>query len=85
MPGEVFQSAFKPKVSVVAQGTGKIARVEVYLDGKLAHSEEPPGNAAVLEYENKNPDNAWHSYFVRVLQADGTMAVTQPFWIRYQP
>jgi hypothetical protein len=85
MPGEVFQSSFKPKLSVVVQGTGKLAKVEVWVDGKVVHSEEPPGLAAVIEYENKTADHAWHSYVVRVVQADGGMAVTQPFWIRYQP
>ncbi len=85
MPGEVFQTAFRPKISVVAQGTGKLAKVEVWQDDKLVLSEEPPGAASVLEYENKNADNAWHSYTVRVLQADGAMAITQPLWIRFQP
>jgi len=84
-PGDVFQTSFKPKIHVVAQGTGKLAKVEIWQDDKLVKSEEPPGAASVLEFEYPNADATWHSYTVRVLQTDGAMAVTQPMWIRYTP
>jgi hypothetical protein len=85
VPGEIFQTSFKPKISVVVQGTSKLARVEIWQDDKPVQVDSPPGVAAVLEYENTAADNAWHSYSVRVEQADGAIAVTQPMWIRYVP
>jgi hypothetical protein len=85
VPGEVFQTALPPVITVQAQGTGKLAKVEIWRDAKLIMSEEPPGAAAVLECPDLDIDRAWHHYTVRILQADGAMAITQPFWIRYQP
>jgi hypothetical protein len=85
IPGEVFQTARAPVITVQAQGTGKLAKVEIWRDNKIIMSEEPPGNAAVVECPNPDIDGGWHHYTVRVLQQNGAMAITQPFWIRYQP
>jgi hypothetical protein len=85
VPGDVFQTARTPTITVQAQGMGKIAKVEIWRDNQLIKTDEPPGNAAVLEYSNPNIDRQWHSYLVRVIQVDGAMAVTQPFWIRFLP
>lgn len=85
IPGEVFQTARAPVITVQAQGTGKLAKVEIWRDSKIIMSEEPAGSATVLECPNPNIDGGWHHYTVRVLQENGAIAITQPFWIRYQP
>jgi hypothetical protein len=85
VPGEIFQTSRKPTINVTVLGTDKLSKVEIWQDETLVKSEEPPGNAAVLEYVNANPDRKWHSYTIRILQADGAQAVAQPFWIRYLP
>ena len=85
LPGDVFQTSFRPAISVTAQGTGKLKSVEIWLDNKLIKSEEPPGQAALLEYIYEKGDRQWHSYTVRVTQENGAVAIVQPFWIRYLP
>lgn len=85
LPGDVFQSYFKPTISVLAQGTGKLSAVEIWLDNKLVKKEVPPGQASILEYTYSEPDRQWHSYTVRAVQENGTEAIVQPFWIRYIP
>lgn len=85
LPGDIFQSYFKPTINVLVQGTGKLKAVEIWQDNKLIKSEEPPGQAAILEYSNSQPDRQWHSYTVRVVQENGAQAIAQPFWIRFIP
>ncbi len=84
LPGEIFQSSFKPSISVVVQGTAKIKSVEIWQDNKLVKSESPPGQAAILEFTDENVNTQWHSYTVRILQENGAEAIAQPFWIRSQ-
>ncbi|MFT3878752.1 MAG: hypothetical protein QM703_03715 [Gemmatales bacterium] len=71
LPGDVFQTSFRPNISITAQGTGKLRSIEVWLDNKLIKSEEPPGQAALMEYIFDKNDRAWHSYTVRVTQENG--------------
>jgi hypothetical protein len=85
LPGDVFQTSFRPAISVTAQGTSKLSKVEIWMDNKLVKSEEPPGTAAVLEFIYDKGDRQWHSYTVRVTQENGAEAIVQPFWIRYLP
>lgn len=83
LPGDVFQTSFQPTISITAQGTGKLKSIEVWLDNKLVKSEEPPGQAALMEYKYDKGDRQWHSFTVRVTQESGAVAIVQPFWIRY--
>ncbi|HQR07830.1 MAG TPA: hypothetical protein PLN21_13465 [Gemmatales bacterium] len=83
LPGDVFQTSFRPTISITAQGTAKLKSIEVWLDNKLIKSEEPPGKAALMEYKYEKSDRQWHSYTVRVTQENGAVAIVQPFWIRY--
>lgn len=85
LPGDVFQTSFRPSINVTVQGTSKLKSVEIWLDNKLIKSEEPPGQAALLEYTQEKGDREWHSYTVRVTQENGAEAIVQPFWIRYLP
>lgn len=85
LPGDVFQTSFRPAINVTVQGTGKIKNVEIWQDNKLVMNEEPPGAAAILEYKNETTDRQWHSYTVKVIQENGAEAIAQPFWIRYIP
>ncbi|MFO0812877.1 MAG: hypothetical protein U0796_06640 [Gemmatales bacterium] len=82
LPGDIFQTAFKPTISVIAQGTGKIKSVEILQDNKVVKSETPPGQAALLEFVNETVDRNWHSYTVKVIQENGAEAISQPMWIR---
>jgi hypothetical protein len=79
LPGDIFQTAFKPTISVIASGTGRIKSVEILQDNKVVKSEAPPGQAALLEFVNDKVDN---SYIVKVVQENGAEAISQPMWIR---
>jgi len=85
MPGDAFHTSFRPAINVTVQGASKLKSVEVWLDNKLVKSEEPPGQAALMEYIHDKADRQWHSYTVRVTQENGAEAIVQPFWIRYMP
>jgi hypothetical protein len=85
LPGDIYQTSFKPSISLVAQGTSKLQSVEIWQDNKIVKNESPPGQASILEYTGSSTDRQWHSYTVRVLQESGAEAIVQPFWIRYIP
>lgn len=82
LPGDIFQTSFKPSISVTVQGTGKLKAVEVWQDNKLVKTEAPPGQAAILEFVDEKVDTQWHSYTVKVIQENGAEAISQPMWIR---
>jgi hypothetical protein len=84
LPGDIFQTSFKPSISVTVQGTGKLKAVEVWQDNKLVKTESPPGQAAILEFVDEKVDTQWHSYTVKVIQENGAEAISQPMWIRSQ-
>lgn len=85
LPGDVFQTSFKPTISMIAQGTSKLQSVEIWQDNKMVKNETPPGQASILEYTSSVADRQWHSYTVRIVQESGAEAIVQPFWIRYIP
>lgn len=85
LPGDIFQSSFRPTISLIAQGTSKLQSVEIWQDNKMVKNETPPGQASILEYTSNVADRQWHSYSARILQESGAEAIVQPFWIRYIP
>ncbi|HMO36242.1 MAG TPA: hypothetical protein PKA06_09375, partial [Gemmatales bacterium] len=85
LPGDIFQSSFKPDIQVTVQGTGKLKSVEILVDNAVVKNENPPGQAAILAYTDEKVDAKWHSYIVRVVQEDGHEAISQPMWIRCIP
>jgi hypothetical protein len=76
----------KPRLDVVAIGTGAVERVDVIRNGKMVHSEKPEKDAAEVRFRWDDPAPVKGEqpsyYYVRVLQKDGQMAWASPFWVR---
>jgi hypothetical protein len=75
----------KPRLSVVALGTGPIGRVEIIRNGEVAHTYLPEKNTgeARFTWEDPTPRKGEKAsfYYVRVVQIDGHMAWASPIWV----
>jgi hypothetical protein len=74
----------KPSMDIVALGTGVIDKVEVLRNGKVVHTHQPKKGAeeARFSWEDPDPKGAVSYYYVRVMQKDGQMAWSSPFWVK---
>jgi hypothetical protein len=76
----------KPRLDVVAIGTGPIDRVEVLRNGKVEHTGRPGKDPAEVRFRWDDPapvkGDAPSYYYVRVIQKDGQMAWASPIWVQ---
>ena len=86
-----IDALFPLRLSVMAEGTANIDRVEVIANGAVIHScNRHMGrftrSAFLLEIPNKGANLAQTSryYYVRVVQTDGHMAWSSPIWIDFE-
>ena len=63
-----------------ADRSDKIAKIELFKDGVVVHTDEPKGNTRRLKIRDK-PEQGEHYYFVKVTQADGNMIWSAPVWV----
>jgi hypothetical protein len=84
--GDEVKSA-RPKLEVIAVGTGPIAVVEVLRNNKLVHFVKPKkvGPEEIrFSWEDPLPlpGTQANYYYVRVVQVNGQMAWSSPIWVR---
>ena len=83
--GDEFQTEAALPVVVEARGTALIKRVDLLKDGEVIHSVEPGIAAGEWEFPNTRFDLKPHFYYVRLLQEDGMIAWSSPFFVNYPP
>ncbi|MBM3794096.1 MAG: DUF3604 domain-containing protein [Acidobacteria bacterium] len=71
-------------LKVRARGTGEVARVDVIKDSQIVYTAEPKSRDVHFEFINKGDVAARHYYYVRVLQTDGMIARSSPFFVNYK-
>ena len=71
----------RPELTLRVRGTAPIARVELLRDGQVIHRVEPGTAEVELRYVDTTPARGRRYYYFRIVQADGEVAWTSPFWI----
>jgi hypothetical protein len=63
-----------------ADADDKIAKIELFEDGKVVATDEPNKQARCWGVE-RTPEPGKHYYFVKVTQADGNLLWSAPVWV----
>jgi hypothetical protein len=79
--GDIFSAADPPVLKVKVVGTGPIARVVVIKNNRFVHSLEPNQKAVEFEFRDADFQAGENYYYVRVEQADGSLAWSSPIWV----
>jgi hypothetical protein len=81
--GDEFTSDGPVTLSVFAQGTGRIKKVDIIKDFKYVYSNAPESDRVEFRWTDEEPpasgDLSW--YYVRILQDDGEIAWASPIWV----
>jgi hypothetical protein len=84
--GDEFETAERPTLDIVVQGTAPIAKLHVIRDNKYVYTTEPNEPEVKLRYtDTAAATGKLHYYYVRIEQADGSLAWASPMWITYKP
>ncbi len=81
--GEEFRSAKSLPIKIYVRGTRQIAKVEVIKDSEIVYTKEPKTQEARFEFAETAVNGQRHYYYVRVLQDDGMIAWSSPFFVNY--
>jgi hypothetical protein len=82
--GDEFALSKAVPVRVKARGTGPVARVDVIKDSKVIYTAEPKSKQVSFEFTDKADVAGRHYYYVRLVQEDGMIAWSSPFFINYR-
>ncbi|MBN8729137.1 MAG: hypothetical protein J0L64_01250 [Acidobacteria bacterium] len=82
--GDELKTVKQLPITVKARGTAKVARVEVIRDSEVVYTAEPGTQDVSLSYLDKADLGARHYYYVRLMQADGQIAWSSPFFVNYK-
>ena len=83
--GDEFSTDAALPVVVKAQGTAPIERIDLLKDGQVIHSVQPATATGEWEFPDTDFDLKPHFYYVRLLQEDGMIAWSSPFFVNYPP
>jgi len=77
-------SASKPlPISVKARGTAAVTRLDIIRDARVIYSAQPGARDVSLSFMDTAPGAGRHYYYVRLLQADGMIAWSSPFFVNW--
>ena len=79
--GEEWTQADAPELDVKVLGTGKIDRIDLIKDYQFVYTSRPEGANANFTWMDNDFDDGTHLYYVRVEQADTSLAWASPVWI----
>ncbi len=82
--GDSLQSSQPKLLRVQARGTGPVATIDVLKDGKVIHTANPNRQTVELEFLDQEADYRRHYYYVRLLQRNGMIAWSSPFFVNYE-
>lgn len=82
--GDEFQTGKSLPIKVKARGTGAVSRVEVIKDSKVIYTAEPKKQDVSFEFTDKESVAGRHYYYVRLMQEDGMIAWSSPFFLNYK-
>jgi hypothetical protein len=80
--GDEFQTTEAPTLQLTVLGTSKLAKIDILRDSAVVATLRPEGREYRGTWTDPAPLADTHYYYVRVMQGDGQLAWTSPFWIR---
>jgi hypothetical protein len=84
--GDEFTTGDRPQFAIVVRGTAAIAKLHLIRNGEYLHSVQPKQAEVTLRFTDPEPPAGRASwYYVRIEQADGSLAWSSPMWITYNP
>ncbi|MEZ5352264.1 MAG: hypothetical protein R2762_06470 [Bryobacteraceae bacterium] len=81
--GDEFATKRQLPIKVKARGTKAVARVDIIKDNQVIYTAEPKTQNVGFEYTDKASAAGKHFYYVRLMQDDGMIAWSSPFFINY--
>ncbi len=82
--GDEFQTKASLPIQVKARGARNVAKVEIIKDSKVIYTAEPKRPNVDFSFVDKGDAAARHYYYVRLLQEDGMIAWSSPFFVNYK-
>ncbi|MEZ5399341.1 MAG: hypothetical protein R2729_06700 [Bryobacteraceae bacterium] len=82
--GAEFAMSRQLPIRIKARGTKSVERVDVIKDNKVIYTSEPKTQNVSFEYTDKAPAAGQHFYYVRLMQEDGMIAWSSPFFVNYK-
>jgi hypothetical protein len=84
--GDAFDTAKRPALDIIVQGTGPIAKLSIIKDNKYVYATEPKQRDVKLTWTDMDAKaGATSYYYIRIDQVDGNLAWASPMWITYKP
>jgi hypothetical protein len=81
--GDRVRAARPVPIRVKARGTGVVARLDIIRDSRVIYSAEPKTRDVSLAFRDTAPAPGRHYYYVRLLQSDGMIAWSSPFFVNW--
>ena len=82
--GDAFRTSRQPVVRAKAIGTGPIGRIVLVKNNEIVYSIEPQTKEAEFVYRDDAAARGESYYYIRVEQADGSLAWASPIWVTYR-
>ncbi len=82
--GDEFRLSSPSPIRVRARGTRAVAKVEVIKDNAVIYTAEPKSPNVDFSFLDKGSVDGRHFYYVRLLQDDGMIAWSSPFFVNYR-
>jgi hypothetical protein len=80
--GDEFKATKQLPITVKARGTRTVARVEIIKDSQIVYTTEPKQKTVEFNYLDKG--DATQRHYVRLMQDDGMIAWSSPFFVNYR-
>jgi hypothetical protein len=81
--GDSFEMPSPQPIRIKARGTGSIATIDIIRDSKVIHTVHPDHLEVEMEFLDPEMDRSRHYYYVRLLQKNGMIAWSSPFFVNY--
>ncbi|MBI2301908.1 MAG: hypothetical protein HYU66_23645 [Armatimonadetes bacterium] len=81
LQGDAWQQADPPSFALRVTGTAELARIDLVRDYEFVYTVDPDGAAWQATWQDNRYEPGKHLYYLRVQQADQSIAWSSPVWI----
>jgi hypothetical protein len=83
--GDEFTTKERPTLTLKAQGTDVIAKVDLVRNNKYIYTTVRDAPVVEIKYTDMEPEQGLNYYYFRIQQDDGEVAWASPLWVHYEP
>jgi hypothetical protein len=81
--GDEFSLGSPEPIRIVARGTAPVMRLDVIKDSRTIYTARPGNRDVNFSYTDRGDVAGRHYYYVRLMQSDGMIAWSSPFFVNY--